>query len=313
MVAREEGMTRRVTVRVPATTANLGPGFDCMGLALDIYNTVSITSSAAFQIEITGEGAGVLPRDGQNVAYRAVQTLAEVVGREVPTLTLALHNEIPLARGLGSSAAAIVGALLAADQFFQSHLSVDEVLELACQMEGHPDNVAPAILGGCTVVVKEGQRLVHAPVPLPKDLVAVLFLPDFTLATVEARRVLPRQVEMADAVFNVGRAALLATCLATGRLELLRVATQDALHQPWRKALFPAMESLFKAALDAGALGVFLSGAGPTVLALARHNADLVAHAMREAARMDRVAGSTRLARPNLEGAQVVDQESEQR
>ena len=302
-------MTRKVTVRVPATTANLGPGFDCLGLALDIYNTVSISSSPVFQIDVTGEGAGVLPRDAQNIAYKAVQALADEAGRELPPLRLSLGNEIPLARGLGSSAAAIVGALLAANHVLESHLSKDQLLTLACRLEGHPDNVAPALLGGCIVVVRDGPRLVYSPVPLPPGLVAVLFVPDFTLTTVEARKVLPRHVEMADAVFNMGRTALLATCLATGRLDLLRVATQDALHQPWRKALFPAMEALFGAALDAGALCVFLSGAGPTVLALTAHNADLVAHALREAAHRERVSGSTRLARPNFNGAHLVDEE----
>lgn len=308
---REEGMTRKVTVRVPATTANLGPGFDCLGLALDIYNTVSIASSASFRIEVAGEGSGVVPRDGQNIAYKAIQALAEEVGREVPPLHLVLQNRIPLARGLGSSAAAIVGALMAADYFFESRLPREDLLELAYRMEGHPDNVAPALLGGCTVTVREGQRLVQAAVPLPPGLVAVLFVPDFALATAESRSILPRQVELADAVFNVGRAALLATALATGRLDLLRVATQDALHQPWRKALFPALEALFRAALEAGALCAFLSGAGPTILALAQEDADLVAHALREAARRERVPGSTRLARPTLEGAHLVEGEQE--
>lgn len=302
-------MIRRVTVRVPASTANLGPGFDCLGMALDIYNAVSISASPSFQIEVTGEGAGVLPRDGQNIAYKALQALADEAGREVSPLRLELNNGIPLARGLGSSAAAIVGALVAADHFFDARLPVDALLELACRLEGHPDNVAPALLGGCTVVVRDGQRLVHSPVPLPPGLVAVLFVPDFALATADARRVLPRHVEMADAVFNAGRTALLATCLATGRLDLLRVATQDALHQPWRRALFPAMEVLFRAALDAGALCAFLSGAGPAVLALTVHDADLVAHSLREAALRERVPGSTRLARPDMAGAHLVDEE----
>lgn len=302
-------MTRAVTVRVPATTANLGPGFDCLGLALDIYNTLSIARSDSFRIDVSGEGAGTLPPDGRNIAYRALLTLAEEAGREVPPLRMTMKNEIPLARGLGSSAAAIVGALVAADRFFDSNLSRDKLLEIAAGIEGHPDNVAPAILGGCIVVVKDGPRLVHAPVPLPPELVAVLFIPDFALATVEARRVLPQQVKMADAVFNVGRTALLATCLATGRLDLLRVATQDALHQPWRKALFPAMEALFRAALEAGALGVFLSGAGPTILALTTHDSDLVAHAMREAGHIAKVPGYTRLARPSMLGAHLVDEE----
>jgi homoserine kinase len=300
---------QKVTVQVPATTANLGPGFDCLGLALDLCNTVSISASSRFQIEITGEGAQELPRDGRNIAYRAIQALAEEAGRPLPPLSLALHNNIPLARGLGSSAAAIVGGLVAANLFFESPLPREALLELAYQLEGHPDNVVPALYGGCTVTVREGSRLVHTQVPLPPGLRAVLFIPDLSLATQEARSILPAQVSRSDAVFNVGRVALLTTALATGRLDLLRTATQDALHQPWRKALFPPMEEFFAAALEAGALCAFLSGAGPSVLALTLGKEDLVAHALRERALREQVRGRIHIASPRLEGAQVLERE----
>ncbi len=296
---------------MPATTANLGPGFDCLGLALDLHNTVTISSSDSFHIDVSGEGSADLPRDTSNIAYRAVQAAAEASRREVPPLRLELDNEIPLARGLGSSAAAIVGALVAANHFFESGLSEDCLLDLASRMEGHPDNVAPALLGGCVVVVRDGDRLVHTEVPWPDGLLAVLFIPEFNLPTAEARRVLPRQVDLADAVFNVGRAALLATSLATGSVDLLRVAMQDLLHQPYRQTLFPGMATLFRAALDAGALGVFLSGAGPTILALTGDNAEPVGQALADAASREGVLGSIRLAKPTVEGARLVEIEQE--
>lgn len=304
-------MIRRVTVRVPATTANLGPGFDCLGLALDIHNTVTISCSDSFEVEVTGEGTEELPRNRKNVAYRAVEVVARAAGMSVPPVRLALDNRIPLARGLGSSAAAIVGGLVAGDAFLGADLSNDRLLDLACQMEGHPDNVAAALLGGCTVVVRDGERLVHTKLPLPPKLQAALFIPDFTLETREARRVLPRRVDMADAVFNVGRASLLAASLATGAVGLLRTATQDALHQPYRKSLFPGMETLFNAALDAGSLGVFLSGAGPTVLALVQDDAGPVMRALAGAAQREGISGSVRLARPAAEGARVVEIEQD--
>lgn len=304
-------MKRRVSVRVPATTANLGPGFDCLGMALDIHNTVSISLSECLEIRVSGEGSEALPRDASNVAYLAAQALAAVAGVNLPPVCLTLENDIPLARGLGSSAAAIVGALVAADAFLNCGMPLDCLLKLACDIEGHPDNAAPALLGGCIVVVKDGASIVHAGLPVPADLQLALFIPDFNLPTAEARRVLPRQVDLTDAVFNVGRAALLAAALASGETGLLRTATQDVLHQPYRKSLVPGMDSLFEAALDAGALGVYLSGAGPTILALAQADAGRVARAMEEAARLAGLTGRARLTRPSLQGAHVVETEQE--
>ncbi|MDP2952053.1 MAG: homoserine kinase, partial [Chloroflexota bacterium] len=212
---------------------------------------------------------------------------------------------IPLRRGLGSSAAAVVGGLMAGQELLGRPLSPQQLLGLATELEGHPDNVAPALMGGCQVVVG-GSEIVSAPVPLPRGLVAALFIPDFEIPTREARAVLPQQVSRADAVYNVGRAALLVAALATGQLGYLRIATQDRLHQPARQALFPAMERVFQAALEAGALGVFLSGSGSTILALVKGRASPVAQAMARAAREAGVKGRTKIARPSLQGAAVV-------
>lgn len=185
---------------------------------------------------------------------------------------------------------------------------MEELGLMAARLEGHPDNSTPALYGGCRVAVMAGERLIQAQIPLPPGLRAALFIPDFTMPTQETRRLLPQNLSRADAVYNLGRAALLVAALATGHLEHLREATQDRLHQPARGQVFPAMFKIFDAALEAGAKGVYLSGGGPTVLALATENAEAVAQAMAKAALAEGVAGEARVARPVAEGARVMFQ-----
>jgi len=290
---------------VPATTANLGPGFDCLGLALDIYNSVTV-EPGPFSVEVTGEGETSLRLGRENLVYRCMEALFTRLRLPVPEVRLACHNEIPLARGLGSSSAAIVAGLVAGNALAGSPLSLEELLPQAATIEGHSDNVTPALFGGCQVVVQAEKGVLHAAVPVAMDLTSVLFIPDFELPTSQARAVLPKVVPRADAVYNMGRVALLVAALATGRGGLLREATRDRLHQPYREKLFPAMTKLFEAALEAGALGSFLSGAGPTVLALVAGDSSAVARALGEAAREAGVPGHIRTARPSATGAQVI-------
>ncbi|MEE9203187.1 MAG: homoserine kinase [Dehalococcoidia bacterium] len=294
---------QRVAVQVPATTANLGPGFDCLGLALDIFNRVSVELAPALAIEVSGEGQGAIPTGEDNLVYRGVAEVFHRTGHPQPGLRLTCHNEIPLARGLGSSAAAVAGGLVAANLLLGEPLSREELLVLGAAIEGHPDNLAPALFGGCQVVVAEGEGFLHAPVPLPAGLMAVLFIPHVEVSTVEARGVLPAQVPLADAVYNLGRAALLVAALGGGELSLISVATGDRLHQPYRERLFPAVVPIMSAATGAGALGSFLSGAGPTVLALCTGGEESIGNAMKLAAMEAGVSGVVRLARPVMEGA----------
>ena len=296
----------RIRVRVPATTANLGPGFDCLGLALDLYNTVAVETGQSFSISITGEGAQALDRSPKNLVYRAMAAVYERIGRPVPPCRLSCHNEIPLRRGLGSSAAAAAGGLVTANLLCGQPLPTEELIRLGTALEGHPDNIAPAILGGCQIAVLEGGKVITAAVSWPQALKAVLFIPDFEMATAQARSILPPQVSRADAIYNISRTALLVTALTTGRFEHLRVATQDRLHQPARQAIFPAMSAIFEAALAAGALGAFLSGGGSTILALAVDKAEAIAEAMARAAQGAGVTGRTRLARASALGAHPV-------
>ena len=300
-----------VRVLAPASTANLGAGFDCLGLALDLWNRLDVfpeDSAGAGEplVKVTGEGADELPSDEGNLVYRAMAFLFHEADREMPPVGLRCHNEIPLERGLGSSAAAIAGGLSAANAMCQESFGHNELLEMAATIEGHPDNVAAAVLGGLQLVIADEQRLFTAPINLPPDLHAVLFIPEFRIATEDARAVMPAEVSMADAVFNMGRAALLVAGMAANHPEYLSEATKDRLHQPYRQALFPAMKLLFQAARDAGALGVFLSGSGSTVLALTQGREMTVAYEMAEAAKQAGAAGQLKITKPTMEGAHVV-------
>ena len=304
---------KQIKVRVPATTANLGPGFDCLGMALDMWNELRVEVADESTVTVQGQGAGELPADKTNLVYMAIEHLFKTVGADMPGLRLHCLNDIPLRRGLGSSAAAIVGGLVAADLLL-SHLagakdhsrSKQDLLELAVYLEGHPDNVAAALLGGLQLVAQEGNVLLSTAVAVPGDIRAVLFVPEMTIATEEARAVLPDSISMEDAVYNMGRVALLVHSLVTGRLENLPVATGDRLHQPYRQRLFPAMKVIFSAARDAGALGVFLSGSGSTILALTAGREMTVAYEMAEAARRASVAGSVKITKPTPQGAHRV-------
>lgn len=293
---------------MPATSANLGPGFDCLGMALDLWNTVTLERGRE-GVTITGEGADRIRRDQGNLVLRALSAVFQRIGSIPPPMTLACHNVIPMSRGLGSSSAAIVGGLVAGNALCGSPLEQQDLLKLATDIEGHPDNVTPALLGGCQITVQEGGKVVASRVPLPPGLSAVLFIPTMPMPTAKARAVLEPNVAREDAVYNIGRAALLVNAFATGRLDLLDVATRDRLHQPQRERIFPQMRLLFRAARQAGALGVFLSGAGSTILALTVGKEMTIAYEMAEEARKASLEGDVRITKPTEQGATVVSVE----
>ena len=297
-----------VTVRVPATSANMGPGYDCLGMALDIWNTIEVRTSPGVEsrIAIEGEGAGDLPGDTGNLVYRSMEALWLRVGIGAPAVQVRCNNQIPLKRGLGSSSAAIVGGLVAANHVAGSPLTQDDLLELATEIEGHPDNVTPALLGGMQLVANHLGTLVTCPISVPKGLTAVVLVPDVAIATEDARAVLPQEVSRADAVYNMARTAALVNAMSSSRLQDLAWATDDKLHQPYRLKLFPAMESIFVGAMQGGALGVFLSGSGSTILALTEGNEQDVAGGMRSAATQAGISAYTMLTRPSPQGAHIV-------
>lgn len=289
-------MSRRVHVTVPATSANLGPGFDALGLALSLYNEVEVQPAAHSTVIVEGEGARRLPTGDKNVVLRALRLTYEAAGRKPEEWAVRCVNRIPPARGLGSSAAAWVGGIAAANALLGSPLDRAGMLRLAAQAEGHPDNVAAAVYGGLTVVGGEGDAVVALSLPVPPSLVWVTLIPEITSSTSEARAVLPRMVPRADAVFNVQRVALLLASLQAGRVDTLGTALDDRLHQPYRRRLFPWMPAVIDAARGAGALGCVLSGAGPSILAVAPGAVEgqAVAAAMERALAQARVNGVAR-------------------
>ena len=278
---------RSVKVRVPGTSANCGPGFDCLGVACTIYNELELTllEEERLDIEITGDGAENIPVDERNIVWRSIQKLLERAGKaqEYKGAIIRMDNGVPLSRGLGSSATALVGGLKAANECLGNPFTNRDLLQLATEIEGHPDNVAPAIFGGFTIsIVRNGKPECFSLMPkLPLKLVVTV--PDFFLPTKAARAVLPAEVPMKDAVFNIGRAAMLTAALCKGNKSFLRSVFDDALHQPYRAKLIPGMYDVFKAARAAGALGASMSGAGPCLIAFTVENADAVGMAMRDA------------------------------
>ncbi len=267
-----------VRVRVPATTANLGPGYDVLGLALKLYNIVEIEKSNKSSIEIEGEGADSLPKDKSNIAYQAAQEIFSAFRIPHYVFHIRLINNIPLARGLGSSAAARIGALVAANRLAEDKLSQDEILKIAARLEGHPDNVTPALVGGLTVAaLKDNEIRFLRFSRVRNDLKVVVAIPDFEVSTIEARKILPKNISLVDYVSS-GSNILFTTAILTGEgnpellPELLSESMQDRVHQPYRKKLIPAMDEVFNAARKAGAQGVALSGSGSTIAAFSIGN-----------------------------------------
>eukprot|EP00922_Rhytidocystis_sp_ex-Travisia-forbesii_P059480 GHVS01088206.1.p1 GENE.GHVS01088206.1~~GHVS01088206.1.p1 ORF type:complete len:412 (+),score=25.97 GHVS01088206.1:135-1370(+) len=374
LVAGTELSTRKsITVTIPATSANLGPGFDCMGLALDIWNDLTVSRANCFGISIEGEGENALPRDETNLVVLGVHAAFGVAGYEpskVPPLHYHCVNRIPFAMGLGSSSAAIVGGLVAGLALIGLELPVykeEAMLNLACEIEGHPDNVAPAIYGAMQLGIftspelpsdeagsqasaggldtqhgrteQSGQpstsvaskppcqpinsyqgRWYTSRVRLFSGLQCILFLPSLSLSTSAARAILPATVPREHAIFNAGRCALLVNAFATGDLADLRHAMQDKLHQPIRgERHFPHLRPLIAAALEAGAHGACLSGAGPAVIAFtsgakgdvysqqkAERGEVVVAEAMKLAAKKINLSGTVFITQPSERGAHLV-------
>jgi homoserine kinase len=305
-----------VTVQVPATSANLGPGFDVLGLALQLYNSVTLEAGAlpegssrhAPRITVEGEGAGGLAVDEDNLVYRSVRALYERAGIAVPALTLRLRNSIPVGRGLGSSAAAIAGGVVAANAMLGDRFTREELLECALTLEPHPDNLAAALYGGVAIAVcRDGMLPIVRSFAPAAGLKATLLIPEGASSTAYARTILPREVSRGDAVFNMARTALLVHALAVGDVVVLGTAMEDRLHQPQRGALFPALPALIDAARAHGAYGAALSGAGSTVLALSGvERAEAVAGAMLAAAERCGLNARTVVTEIALDGAAVV-------
>ncbi len=257
----------KIKVSVPATSANVGSGFDALGLAVTLYNTATFEESDA--LDISAADGIRIPRGESNLIYRSAKTLFDRVGKRMPALKIVQTNPIPMARGLGSSSACIIAGLLGANRMLGDVLDKQELLTLATAIEGHPDNVAPALLGGLTSSVFEGGQVYSVKRDVDQSLCFAAFVPDYKLLTEAARAALPKEVPHKDAVYNLARAALVPAAFCEGRHDLLGVATEDRLHQPYRLPLMPGAKEVFAIAKECGAKAVYVSGAGSTVMAVA--------------------------------------------
>lgn len=254
-----------IEVKVPASSANIGPGFDALGLALDLYNTYTFQ-----EIEEGLEINGVKDEynNSNNLIYTSMLTTFEKIGYSPKGIRIDVKSEIPISSGLGSSAACIVGGVIGANYLAGQPLSKDQVFSIATEIEGHPDNIAPAIFGGLIVSIMEEGKVYYNQIDIHEGIKFVVFLPDFTISTKLARSVLPSQIPYKDGVYNVGRVALLLSALSNGSFELLKYGLKDKLHQPYRSKLIKGFEEISGKCEELGAFGVYLSGAGPALMSI---------------------------------------------
>ncbi len=270
-----------VTFKIPATSANIGSGFDSVGLALNLYNEIQIyhnDGSKKIEFEIYGEGENEISKK-DNMIYSAMKLVfKKLKSKPDKGYIVKCINKIPLSGGLGSSSAAIVGGLLSANYMLGNKLTIEkDILNMAVQIEGHPDNVAPAILGGIiSGVVKKNEDFKYIKIKPPKNLKAVVSIPNFYLSTKIARNILPKVIKREDAIFNISRAAMLTAALFSYRLDLLEIATEDKIHQDYRAKFIPNLYELFKETKKVGAYSVTISGAGSSILALVKDDKDII-------------------------------------
>lgn len=294
-----------VKIIVPATTANLGPGFDSTGMALTLYNEITFTPLASgLEIEICGEGADQLPRDASNLVYEAAQVVFERLGDAPAGLCIQANNAIPVGSGLGSSSAAIIGGIVGANALLGSPLNKLQLLELAAEIEGHTDNIAPALFGRLTMgLITDGQVFFER-LDVP-PLTVVIVLPEFQMLTSEARAALPAMIPYGDAVYNIGRIPFVLRALQNADYNMMAYAMRDRLHEPYRFPLIPGMDAATTAARTAGAAAVALSGAGPSLIAFAPDKHQQIAAAAQAAFAANGLASRTFILNIDTEGTRT--------
>lgn len=313
----------KVSVKVPATSANLGPGFDCMGVALPIYNTVTIEETVlpgtGVEINVIADSDAIdpmslshIPLDENSIIYKAVELLYNSIGQTPSELKITIHSSIPVTRGLGSSSSVIVGALLAANELLGRPADEAALLSIATEIEGHPDNVAPAILGGLIIAAQEDDGSVtYRKLEWPEEWAITVCVPDFELATEIARSVLPKEVPMKDAIFNAQRLAMLMYAVNTKDSELMKTALKDRLHQPYRMKLIPGLDKIMdnlKHIEDV--LGCVISGAGSTILVISKKNdLDKIRNIVKETWANQNIKCDIKTLPVENQGAQVITNE----
>lgn len=291
-----------IRVRVPATTANLGPGFDCLGAALGFYNYIEMEFSQHPKITVVGEGRDEIVKDESNLVYKAASKILREAGIN-RALNIKLENHIPLARGLGSSAACIVGGMMAANRLCGDLFPLEKIMGLAAKMEGHPDNVVPALVGGFSCSIWNEDRVIYKSFPIPSKMKFVVAIPHFHLETKKAREVLPKTIPFSDAVFNISRTAMMVACFCSGDFSSLDIASRDKMHQHYRAPLIPGMKEILEILPHKGALGCFLSGAGPSVIGITfGDKAALVGESMIKAFERNNVKADYKIISPDNVG-----------
>ncbi|HIU10359.1 MAG TPA: homoserine kinase [Candidatus Avidehalobacter gallistercoris] len=300
---------QEVNIRVPATTANMGAGFDTFGMAFAMYNTVALKriTGNAIRLENLGAHTKTMEQVKDNLTVRSARKVFDAVGEPFAGLEFKMYNVIPVSRGLGSSSAAIIGGLMAANRLLGDPLDKAQLLELAVELEGHSDNVAPALYGGFVSSCQRGGKTVALKLTPPANLAAVVAIPDFYLSTSKARKILAPEVKRADAVHNIQCAALMVGAMATGDLQLFAAAFDDRLHQEQRYRLIKGAKRVLRAARSAGAIAAGLSGAGPTMIAFINtedNRAEQIKKAMQRAWEFAGVSAKTMLLEQDNQGAQ---------
>lgn len=299
-----------VRVRVPATTANLGSGFDCLGMALSLYLDIEMeNSNHGFTFQAEGEGSAMISSGNDNLIYKAACLVMDKAG--IPPdqrgIKISIKNAIPVERGLGSSASAIIGGIMGASELFEVHLSREEILQMAFSLEGHLDNIVPALIGGFTISYKDHNHQIRwVKLDVPHDLRAVVGIPPFTLSTEEMRKVLPKQVSLQDAVDNLSKSALLVNALQQSKWELIPEAMQDRLHQPFRMPFIKGAKNIFSEVQKSGIAGVALSGSGPTIISLVKEGAEQeIIKIMRKTFSRAGVRSQVKVLDPDMDGARI--------
>lgn len=294
-----------VRVKVPATTANMGPGFDALGMALEIYNYIEITETDS-NVETFIEGELLDVTLDENLIYLALKKTYEKLGQTPKGFNINVYKcDIPMSRGLGSSATCIVGGILAANHLLGDKLSIQEMLEIANEMEGHPDNVAPCLLGGMVASVQENGSVYYSKVKFPEEILCAVMVPDFKVSTNEARKVLPESYSREDCVFNISRASLFIAALNNGQLETLRHVVKDKIHEPYRGTLIPNIDKVFESSRKNGSLCEFISGSGSTLLAfIKKDNVDYLDNMKKDLSKLDNT-WDIKLVSPCLNGGSI--------
>ncbi|MFN8576145.1 MAG: homoserine kinase [Candidatus Sericytochromatia bacterium] len=272
-----------VKIQVPATTANIGSGFDILGACLNLYNYIDIEISDLYNLSYSGkEYKSSLSPDKDNLFYTSLERVYKEFGVKVPEFNINIEVNIPLSRGVGSSSSAIVSGVYSANYFLGNKLSNSEMLRICNDIEGHPDNVAPCLLGGVIISMSEYNKVYTQKIKPKNNYKFIVVVPEFELSTKEARKVLPEKISFSDSIFNSSHLAFLIMSLINGDDELLKISLNDRLHEQYRGKLIKGFDDIKKIAVENGAIGSVLSGAGPTILAIANKNEENIAKEMQK-------------------------------